>query len=160
MNILRPLSPHLRGRVFSLLIFFGVLGFSSVFLQLLGINFDMLLGALFHRILVHLVVSRFGWYSGGFLLAMVFVGLDLENKMMMAPSGENCDKEVTSSSSWNWRKCLNLSSDTEENKTPGPQAPPLLLNQVFSPFAFPLPRSLLGLLSFLMLQLLWVLLSI
>jgi len=87
MNILRPLSPRLRGRVFSLLIFFGVLGFASLLLQSFGLNFDILLGRLYQRILVHLVVSRFGWYSGGFLLAMVFVGLDLENKMMMAPSG-------------------------------------------------------------------------
>nr|AAD27608.1 unknown [Nicotiana tabacum] len=87
LKVLRPLSPRLRGRVFSLLIFFGVLGFASLLLQSFGLNFEILLWRLHQRILVHLVVSRFGWYSGGFLLTMVFVGLDLENQMMMAPSG-------------------------------------------------------------------------
>jgi hypothetical protein len=40
------------------------------------------------------------------------------------PLGEDCDKEVTSSTSWNWLGCLNSPDDTEEYQTPGPKAPP------------------------------------
>lgn len=39
---------------------------------------------------------------------------------MMAPEGANCDKEVTSSSSGNWRQYLNFSSEKEGDCAPEP----------------------------------------
>lgn len=85
MNLLRPLSPHLRGRVFSLLIFFCVLCLSSVFLQLFGINCDILL---VRRILVHLILSRLGCYSNGFIITMVFGVLMMDAQPAIPPADE------------------------------------------------------------------------
>ena len=124
MNILRPLSPHLpriRKFLYSLLIVVSLLSIFYSAILLLGVDPTFLLGKIKGMLLrrsFHFLFSRLGW---GLFFLIIYAALDPETGgHMMAPSGANCEKEGSTSSSANFTQYLNLSSENEGDSAPEP----------------------------------------